>query len=80
MVEDPITLLAVMVMLFAHVWMAIIARNDARAKGFEALLFLCFPPYALVYYTKMPRRRRKGVDYLNWLFLVSTAVVIYRVY
>jgi hypothetical protein len=79
MVEDPITFIAVLVMIFTHVWMAIIARDDSRAKGLEALHFLCCPPFALLYYTRMPKRKRQGFGSLNWIFLVSAAVVIYRV-
>jgi len=81
MIEDPITLIAGMVMIFTHVWMAIVARDDSRAKGFDALLFLCCPPFALLYYLRMPRRKRKRkrIDYLVWIFLASTTVVIYRV-
>ena len=77
MVEDPITLLAGVVMIFTHVWMAIMARDDSRAKGFDALLFLCCPPFALLYYMRMPKRKRIG--YMLWIFLASTTVVIYRV-
>jgi drug/metabolite transporter (DMT)-like permease len=82
MVEDPMTLIAVLVMIFSHVWMAILARDDTRAKGFEALLFLCFPPYALFYYMRMPKRKRKRsrIDCLHWIFLASTTVVIFRVF
>jgi len=83
MVEDPITLIAGVVMLFTHVWMAIQARDDSRAKGFEALLFLCCPPFAFLYYMRMPKRKRNRnknrIDYLHWIFLASTTVVIYRV-
>lgn len=89
MIEDPITLMAVVVMIFTHVWIAIMARDDSRAKGFEALLLLCCPPFALFYYLRMPkrkkkyfirmtRRKRNGIDCLLWIFLASTAVVIYR--
>ena len=81
MIEDPITLIAGMVMIFTHVWMAIVARDDSRAKGFDALMFLCCPPFALMYYFRMPKRKRKRkrIDYLVWIFLASTTVVIYRV-
>ena len=81
MIEDPITLIAGMVMIFTHVWMAIVARDDSRAKGFDALMFLCCPPFALMYYLRMPKRKRKRkrIDYLVWIFLASTTVVIYRV-
>ena len=81
MIEDPITLLAGVVMIFTHVWMAIVARDDSRAKGFDALLFLCCPPFALLYYSRMPKRKKKGkrIDYLFWIFLASATVVIYRV-
>jgi hypothetical protein len=79
MVEDPMTLMAGLVMIFSHVWMAIMARDDCRAKGFEALLFLCCPPFALFYYMRIPKRKRNGIDYLHWIFLASTAVVIFRV-
>jgi len=27
----------------------------------------------------LPKRKRKGIEYLNWIFLASTAVVIYKV-
>jgi hypothetical protein len=77
MIEALITFIAVMVMILTHVWMAIIARDDSRAKGLEALFYLCCPPFALMYYTRMPKRKRKGIKYLNWIFLASTAVVIY---
>jgi hypothetical protein len=77
MIEDLITFIAVMVMILTHVWMAIIARDDSRAKGLEALFYLCCPPFALMYYTRMPKRKRKGIEYLNWIFLAATAVVIY---
>ena len=82
MIEDPITLIAGMVMIFTHVWMAIVARDDSRAKGFDALMFLCCPPFALMYYLRMPKRKRKRkrIDYLVWIFLASTTVVIYRVF
>ena len=40
MIEDLITFPAVMVMVFTHVWMAIIVRDGVRAKGLEAL-FIC---------------------------------------
>lgn len=79
MVEDPISLFAGLTMIFTHVWMAIKARDDSRAKGFVALLFLCCPPFALLYYMRMPKRKRSRVDYLHWIFLAATAVVIYRV-
>ena len=79
MVDDPITLMAVVVMLFAHVRMAIMAKDDSRTKGFEALLFLFCPPLALFYYLRMPKRKRPRLDCLHWLFLVSVAVVVYRV-
>jgi hypothetical protein len=79
MIELPITLFAGMVMIFTHVWMAIVARDDARAKGFDALLFLCCPPFALLYYMRIPKRKRRRIDSLVWIFLASTAVVIYRV-
>jgi hypothetical protein len=62
MVEDPITLMAGVVMIFTHVWMAIVARDDSRTKGFEALLFLCFPPIARLYYIRMPKRKRNRID------------------
>ena len=78
MVNDPITLMSVVVMIFSHVWMAIMARDDCRAKGFHALLLLCCPPFALLYYMRMPKRKKKRVDYLHWIFLVSASVVIYR--
>jgi hypothetical protein len=78
MVEDLSTFIVVMVMILSHVWMAIIARDDSRAKGLEALFFLCCPPFALLYYTRMSKRKRKGREYLNWIFLVCTALVIYR--
>jgi len=79
MIEDLITFIAVMVMVLTHVWMAILVRDDSRAKGFEALFYLFCPPFAVLYYTRMPKRKRKGIDYLNWIFLAFTAVVIYRV-
>jgi len=79
MIEDLITYLSVMVMVFTHVWMAIIVRDGVRAKGLEALFYLCCPPFALLYYSRLPKRKRKGIEYLNWIFLASTAVVIYRV-
>ena len=79
MVEDPITLTAVVVMVSTHVKMAIKAREDSRTKGFEALLFLCCPPFALLYYMRMPKRKRSRIDYLHWIFIVATAVVVYRV-
>jgi len=79
MIEDLITFIFIMVMVLTHVWMAILVRDDSRAKGFEALFFLCCPPFALLYYTRLPKRKRKGIEYLNWIFLASTAVVIYRV-
>ena len=79
MIEDLITFLAVRVMVLTHAWMASIVRDGVRAKGLEALFYLCCPPFALLYYTRLPKRKRKGVKYLNWLFLASTAVVIYRV-
>ena len=79
MVEDLITFIAVMVMILTHVWMAILVRDNSRAKGFEALFYLCCPPFALLYYSRLPKRKRKGIEYLNWIFLASTAVVIYRV-
>lgn len=78
MVEDPTTLVAVIFMVISHVWMAIMARDDSKAKGTVALLFLCCPPFALLYYVRMPKRKKK-VRYLHWIFLVATAVVIYRV-
>jgi len=68
-----------MVMVFTHVWMAIIVRDGVRAKGLEALFYLCCPPFALLYYSRLPKRKRKGIEYLNWIFLASTAVVIYQV-
>lgn len=77
MVEDPMTLMAGVVMIFTHVWMAILARDDSRAKGFVALLFLCCPPFALLYNIRLPKRKR--IDYLIWISLASTAIVIYRV-
>jgi len=77
-VADLIAFIAVMVMVLTHVWMAIIVRDDARAKGFEALFYLCCPPFALLYYTQLSKRKRKGSEHLNWIFLASTAVVIYR--
>jgi hypothetical protein len=79
MIEDLITFFVVMVMILTHVWMAILVRNDSRAKGLEALFYLCCPPFALLYYTRLPKRKRKGNEYLNWIFLASTAVLIYRV-
>ena len=79
MVEDPITLMAGVVLIFTHVWMAIMAMDDSRAKGFDALLFLCCPPFALLYYMRMPKRKRYRIDYLHWIFLASSTVVIYRV-
>ena len=79
MVEDPITLMAVVIMVFTHVKMAIKARDDSRTKGLEALLFLCCPPFALLYYMRMPKRKRSRIDYLHWIFLASMTVVIYRV-
>ena len=79
MVEDLITFIAVMVMILTHVWMAILVRDNSRAKGFEALFYLCCPPFALLYYSRLPKRKRKGIEYLNWIFLASTTVVIYRV-
>ena len=79
MVEDLITFIAVMVMILTHVWMAILVRDNSRAKGFEALFYLCCPPFALLYYSRLPKRKRKGIEYLNWIFLASTALVIYRV-
>ncbi len=79
MIEDLITFLAVMVMVFTHVWMAIIVRDGVRAKGLEALFYLCCPPFALLYYMRMPKRKRNRFDYLHWIFLASTTVVIYRV-
>ena len=79
MIEDLITFLAVMVMVFTHAWMAIIVRDGLRAKGLEALFYLCCPPFALLYYMRMPKRKRDRIDYLHWIFLASTAVVIYRV-
>jgi len=78
-VEDLITFIAVMVMILTHVWMAILVRDNSRAKGFEALFYLCCPPFALLYYSRLPKRKRKGIEYLNWIFLASTTVVIYRV-
>jgi len=78
-IEDLITFIAVMVMILTHVWMAILVRDNSRAKGFEALFYLCCPPFALLYYSRLPKRKRKGIEYLNWIFLASTAVVIYRV-
>ena len=45
MIEDLITFIAVMVMILTHVWMAILVRDDSRAKGFEALFYLCCPPF-----------------------------------
>ena len=78
-VEDLITFIAVMVMILTHAGMAIIARDDSRAKGIEALFFLFCPPFALLYYMRMPKRKRKGFVHLNWIFLMSTAVVIYMV-
>jgi len=68
-----------MVMVSTHVWMAIIVRDGVRAKGLEALFYLCCPPFALLYYSRLPKRKRKGIEYLNWIFLASTAVVIYKV-
>jgi hypothetical protein len=62
MVEDLITLIAGVVMIFTHFWMAIMARDDSRAKGFDALLFLCCPPFALLYYMRMPKRKRNKID------------------
>ena len=79
MIEDLMTFLAVMVMVFTHAWMAIIVRDGVRAKGLEALFYLCCPPFALLYYTRFSKRKRQGVMYLNWIFLAATAVVIYRV-
>jgi hypothetical protein len=79
MVEDPITLMAGVVFFLNHVWIGIMARDDSRTKGFEALLFLCCPPFALLYYMRMPKRKRNRIDYLHWIFLASTTVVIYRV-
>jgi len=79
MIEDPITLMAIVVMVFTHVWMAIVVRDDSRAKGFDGLLFLCCPPFALLYYIRMPKRKKSKVDYLLWIFLASTAFVLYRV-
>ena len=79
MIENLITLLALMVMVFTHVWMAIIVRDGVRAKGLEALFYLCCLPFALLYYSRLPKRQRKGVEYLNWVFLASTAVVIFKV-
>jgi len=79
MIEDLITFLAVMVMVSTHVWMAIIVRDGVRAKGFEALFYLCCPPFAFLYYSQLPKRKRKGIEYSNWIFLASTAVVIYKV-
>ena len=79
MIEDPMTLMAGVVMIFTHVWMAIVAREDSRAKGFDALLFLCCLPFALLYYIRMPKRKSNRIDYLLWIFLASATVVIYRV-
>ena len=79
MIEDPIKLIAVVVMVFSHARMAIMARDDCKAKGLEALLFLFCPPFALFYFMRMPKRKKRGVEYLNWIFLVSATVVIYRV-
>ena len=59
MIDDPITLIAIVVMIFTHVRMAIMARDDARAKGLEALMFLFCPPFALFYYMRMPKRNRR---------------------
>ena len=78
MLEDLITFLAVMVMVFTHVWMAIIARDAVRAKGLEALFYLFCPPFALLYYSRLPKSKRKGIECLNWVFLASIAVVIYK--
>ena len=79
MIEDLITFIAFMVVVLTHVWMAILVRDDSRAKGFEALFYLCCPPFALLYYSRLSKRKKKGVEYLNWIFLASTAVVLYRV-
>jgi heme/copper-type cytochrome/quinol oxidase subunit 4 len=79
MIEELITLMVIVVVVFTHVWMAIMARDDSRARGFEALLFLCCPPFALLYYMRMPKRKKPKIDCLHWIFLMSTAVVIYRV-
>ena len=79
MIEDLITFIAVMVMVLTHVWMAILVRDDSRAKGLEALFYLCCPPFALLYFTRLPKRKREGIKYLNLIFIASTAVVIYRV-
>jgi drug/metabolite transporter (DMT)-like permease len=79
MLDDPITLMAVVVMLFTHVKMAIMAREDSRTKGFEALLFLFCPPLALFYYMRMPKRKRTRIDCLHWIFLASVTAFIYRV-
>jgi hypothetical protein len=79
MVEDPITLIAGVVMILTHVWMAVVARDVSRAKGFDALLLLCCLPFAILYYIQIPKRKRNRIDYLHWIFLASTTVVIYRV-
>ena len=78
MIEDLITFLAVMVMVSTHVWMAIIVSDGVRAKGLEALFYVCCPPFALLYYSRLPKSNMKGIEYLNWIFLASTAVVIYN--
>jgi hypothetical protein len=80
MIEDSIALMAGLVMIFTHVWMAIMARDDTRTKGFEALLFLCCPPFALFHYMRLPKRKRNGTNNLHWVFLASTSVVIYRLF
>lgn len=79
MLEDPITLMAVVVMVFTHVKMAIMAREDSKTKGFEALLFLCCPPFACLYYMRMPKRKRSRIKYLHWIFLASLTVIVYKV-
>jgi hypothetical protein len=79
MTEDLITFIVVVVMVVSHLWMAILVRDDSKAKGLEALFYLCCPPFALMYYMRLPKRKRKGLEYLNWIFLASAAVVIYRV-
>jgi hypothetical protein len=39
---------------------------------------LCCPPFALLYYMRMPRRKRNGINCLHWIFLAATTIVIYR--
>ena len=77
MFEDPITLIASIVLLVAAIGMGGIAKDQMGVKGLNAVFFMSFP-LGIFHYIRISRENNK-VGILFWIFLVSLAFIIYRV-